>query len=425
MTTTKTTARARTVGTVRADGPPTVTRWSVLAAAVLLVVFGCAAKKAKPTANPVEAIVAETEIPEDQLLDVGIQVFDPGLPEDADPVTLEEQGIFPEVRKSEARFIPYHLKNTMESTGQWGAVRVVPVGTDNVDVLVTGEIIESTGRSLTISLGASDATGRAWFDRKYKGLADPQAYLPDSIQIEDPFQDLYNLIANDLLKERMELDAGDIESIHEVSQLRFAADLAPYVFEDYFTVNRKGRYKIDRLPAAGDPMIVRVEKIRERDYMLVDTLNEHYESFYVAMSDPYEKWRSSSYVVELQLAEMRRKARTKQILGGLLIVGAFLVDPASSIERAARDAAIVGGAITLKNGIQQQGESKMHVEEIRELAASFDSEITPLLVEVEGQTLKLSGSAEAQYSTWREILEEIFTTETGLPLEDASPDPGH
>ena len=108
-----------------------------------------------------------------------------------------------------------------------------------------------------------------------------------------------------------------------------------------------------------------------------------------------------------------------------MIVGGFLLDPGSSIERAARDAAVIGGAAVLMKGIEQQGESKMHVEEIRELMASFDSEVTPLLVEVEGQTLKLSGSAEAQYSTWRGILEAIFTTETGLPLEaSASPDPG-
>lgn len=402
-----------------------VRRLSVFLLAVMLVIFVCAAKKAKPTDNPVEAIQAETEIPEDQLLDVGIQVFDPGLPDNVDPVMLEEEGIFPDVRKSEARFIPYHLKNTLESTGQWGAVRVVPVGAGNVDVLVTGEIVESTGRALSMTLRATDATGRVWFDRKYKGLADPQAYLEDTVQLEDPFQDLYNLIANDLLKERLELKAGDIEKIRDVSHLRFAADLAPYVFEDYFNVNRKGRYKIARLPAAGDPMVARVDKIRERDYMLVDTLNEHYESFCVAMHEPYDKWRSSSYVVELQLAEMRRKARTKQILGGLLIVGGFLVDPGSAIERAARDAAVIGGAVVLMNGIDQQKESKMHVEEIRELKASFDSEVTPILVEVEGQTLRLSGSAEAQYSTWRDILEEIFTTETGLAVDaGTSPDPG-
>jgi len=57
----------------------------------------------------------------------------------------------------------------------------------------------------------------------------------------------------------------------------------------------------------------------------------------------------------------------------------------------------------------------------REAERGPQSEISPLLVDVEGQTLKLTGSAEAQYTQWREMLREIFETETGLPLDgDAS-----
>jgi hypothetical protein len=41
----------------------------------------------------------------------------------------------------------------------------------------------------------------------------------------------------------------------------------------------------------------------------------------------------------------------------------------------------------------------------------------PLLVDVEGQTLRLEGSAETQYAEWRRLLSEIFVTETGLPPE--------
>ena len=37
-----------------------------------------------------------------------------------------QKGIRSAVRKSEARYIPIHLRNTLQSTGQWGAVRVVP-----------------------------------------------------------------------------------------------------------------------------------------------------------------------------------------------------------------------------------------------------------------------------------------------------------
>ena len=44
----------------------------------------------------------------------------------------------------------------------------------------------------------------------------------------------------------------------------------------------------------------------------------------------------------------------------------------------------------------------------------------PLLVEVEGKVLQLTGSVESQYASWRELLREIFATETGLPVISSS-----
>ena len=34
---------------------------------------------------------------------------------------------------------------------------------------------------------------------------------------------------------------------------------------------------------------------------------------------------------------------------------------------------------------------------------SFDAEVSPLVVEVEGETVELTGSAEAQFAEWRKI----------------------
>jgi hypothetical protein len=53
--------------------------------------------------EPVEALQAVEEIPEERLLDVGIHVFDTGIPDDEDAkIFLEEKGVFEEIRKSEA-----------------------------------------------------------------------------------------------------------------------------------------------------------------------------------------------------------------------------------------------------------------------------------------------------------------------------------
>ena len=73
--------------------------------------------------------------------------------------------------------------------------------------------------------------------------------------------------------------------------------------------------------------------------------------------------------------------------------------------------------MTIASGIEKGKESQIHIEALKELAASFDAEVSPMLVEVEGQTLRLEGSAETQYAEWRRMLNEIFTAETGLSVD--------
>jgi hypothetical protein len=363
----------------------------------------------------VEAVQAEAEILEDLLLDVGIHIFGPGLPED-DESALEKKGIYPDVRKSEARWIPFHLKDTLEHTANWGAVRVVPKNAGDVDVLVSGEILESTGLELAVRVRVEDVRGKVWREKRYKGEADSRAYGDDggSHEIADPFQSIYNRIANDMLEVYDKLDPEDIREIREISRLKFAADLVPSAFGDYLEANRKGRVKIEKLPARDDPMIVRVAKIRERDYMFVDTLNEYYADFQLRMEGPYESWRQWSYEEQLNLRQIRRAARMRMIFGALMIVGGAYAGGDLG------DAAVIGGSLVTTAAIKKRQEAKIHVEALKELAASFEAEIAPVLVEVEGQTLQLEGSAEAQFSEWRRMLSRIFATETGLPADPDS-----
>jgi hypothetical protein len=39
-----------------------------------------------------------------------------------------------------------------------------------------------------------------------------------------------------------------------------------------------------------------------------------------------------------------------------------------------------------------------------------------MVVEVEGRTVQLRGTAEEQYQEWRRLLKELYETETGLPV---------
>ena len=110
--------------------------------------------------------------------------------------------MFADVRRSESRYLPALLAATLQETGFWGAVRVVPEGVESLDVLVAGRIETSTGLRLELEIEAADATGRKWLKKKYKGMADAEGYDATALEPRDPFQSLYNEIANDLLAAR-------------------------------------------------------------------------------------------------------------------------------------------------------------------------------------------------------------------------------
>ena len=381
----------------------------LLAYTLLAACSGVTHKDVEPTAIE----MAETELSESDLLDVGIETFNPGI-EGAD--LDEDEGISPEIRKSEARYIPVHLKNTMQRTGHWGAVRVIPSRSEATDVLVTGKILQSDGETFELAIDAHDATGRHWFSHVYEAEKEPEEYDKHRRGEDDPFQDLYNSIANDLARHRAGLTPEEVADIRQVAELRFAAWLAPDVFAPYLAEDEEGIWTVKRLPAADDPMLQRVLAIREREYMLIDTLTSHYEVFYANMWDPYVSWRQSRAEEVEALREVERKALTRQILGGALIAGAIALDVLAGGGNtvALRNAMLVGGGISLKSGIDLGGQVEIHEDAIRELGVSFESDVKPLVVEVDGETVELTGSAEVQYADWRRLLKSIYFTETGL-----------
>ena len=57
----------------------------------------------------------------------------------------------------------------------------------------------------------------------------------------------------------------------------------------------EGRYQVARLPAEGDPLYERVERIRARDGDLIDTVSDYYGTFSDAVKEPYGDWRRYSF----------------------------------------------------------------------------------------------------------------------------------
>jgi len=382
---------------------------------LLVAVAGCAGYGGakRKTVEPTVVSIAAGELPESELLDVGIKTFDPGTESEVED---EEGGIFPVIRNAESRFIPVHLKNTMQRTGHWGAVRVIPTRTEAVDVLVEGEILQSDGESLVLAVDAYDSTGRHWFSHVYEAHATIGDYKDHRRGEADPFQDLYDTIANDLATFKQSLDASEVQNVRRVSKLRFAAWLAPDAFRPYLEESEDGIWSVVRLPAQGDPMLERVVKIREREYMFVDTVTGHYDGFYADMWEPYVGWRQARSEELDALREVKRKARNRKLLGAAAIVGAIALEMLGGGNNTSsmRNVMIVGGAAAIKSGFDIGNQAEIHEEAIRELGVSFEAEVEPMVVEVEGETVELTGSAEKQYADWRRLLKSIYFTETGL-----------
>ncbi len=386
----------------------------LLATLALLALQGCVVQEQRPVTR-IAAERATAEVPREDLLDVGVRIFDPNVP--ASEEAREKEKIFPDVREAESRYMAAMLRDTLESTGYWGQVRVLPRGADGMEVLVDGRILESNGRVLELAISARDATGREWFSKDYEAEADTRAYKDMPSRPRDPFDNLYATIANDLLAARRQLSREQLVGIRQVTDLRFAAELAPYAFGPYLGQDRKGLYSVTRLPAEGDPLLERVHRVRERDYALVDTLNEHYAAFAAGMDDPYTNWRKYMYEELEAEAEAKRQALTRQVLGAAAIIGGVVAgsNSSGSAASAAATAAVIGGMYAFKSGLDMRAEVKMHSETLKQLGDSFQSEVQPMVVDVEGRTLQLRGSAEEQYREWRRLLQELYENETGLP----------
>src|SRR6187455_418526 len=387
-----------------------------------LSLTGCVTSETKPIPK-IEAKQAVVHIPETELLDVGIRVFDPGIPENIkdNEEALAKKRIYPDLRKAEARYIPTLLRETLEGTAQWGAVRVIPNNAEFVDVIVTGQLIDSNGGFLSVDVTVTDAAGRVWIkDKRYQSLVDLGAYkTTQAIKARDPFQNVYSEIANDMVLARDKLTALDRENIRQVASLRFAQDLAPDAMAGMTAKDKNGVTQVVRLPAEGDPTLGRIEKIRERDTAVVDTVNDYYASFAESIDDSYDSWRQTSFT-ELE-KEMRAKssARTRTVLGAAaLIASIFAPNSCSSydacrINDAMRTAGTMGGIAAVMSGIKKYADARVHADALKELTQSFQADIAPQVVEVEGHTLRLTGTAEDQYREWRKLLKQLYEEETG------------
>lgn len=387
-----------------------------LIALVCLAGQGCTVNEVI-TAEETELIIAEETVDESLLLDIGVVEFEDGVPDENDST---DSGIYEEIRGAEARYLPYHLKTTLQGTGHWGAVRVIPSRAAFTDVIISGRIDKSDGEYVKLHVSVHDAAGRHWYTEVYSTQTGVSSYSERRDRSLDPYQKVFNDIANDLQAYVAAMPPKQVSQVRQVSELQFFGDMAPAAFSEHLESDEDGIVNIVRLPAENDPTVARLRQIRERDRLVVDTLNEHYANFYYGISIPYHAWRKTSREEAINYRQVKRSATLQTLMGVVVLAGSLAVDTDSSssskrrMQRSIQSIGISQGIDTIFAGFSRRSEASLHVEAIKELSESFGSEAAPMVIDVEGQTRRLTGTAAAQYESWRRLLKEIYEAETGF-----------
>lgn len=397
--------------------------------------------------------------PDSELLSVRIEAFDPGTLPDDPKLT---KGLSADIRNAEAYFVPSQLKETMQKSGHWGPVRVTPRDARSSDVNVSGKILESDGEILKIEVQVRDASGAHWFTKEYENTVDAAAYWRADSQGVDAFQNLYNEVANDIVSHRKKLKPENHNEIRQVADLRFGGEFAPTAYEGYLKkyddpenqksgvqkafaflggkrdMEWKPVYQVVRLPPKEDPVVQRVERIRAREEMLIDTLDQQYDTLARGIKTPYNNWRTSRLkeIAALREADrVKNSEQAKAVAVGVLgvLAGAAVASQGGSgncYGCGTTGAVIAGGAVAIAvqmaNRASEQAESETNMRRaaLEELGNSMSSDVKPTVLEVEGKSVELKGTIEQQFSTWRDVLKELRESETAPLQKPTTPLPG-
>ena len=307
---------------------------------------------------------------DERMLDVAVLRFAIDEGEQGSPDAIGAW-VFKDILDIESQYLPTVLRKTLMDSNHWGAVRVLPKPDLSMDLSIQGTIIQSDGVVLELHVLAVDSTGREWLNKRYTktNLADltgggkkGQGYSAVS---QDPFQSLYNRIANDLLEQQQSLSDRQLQTIRRVSKIKHASDLSPETFSGLLVSGEDGLLTVARLLADNDPMLARVERMQFRHNIFIDTLDDYYLDLNRDMQPVYDLWRYYSREQILEVETELRKDRGK--------------------------ARKTSGFDAIASNYYRYKANKLFEQEWTELAQGFTTELEPTILELNDQVYGLTG----------------------------------
>lgn len=363
------------------------------------------------TSEPIEAVAVSTK------LDVIIPVFDPGLPED--PADYDKEKIWPELRRAEANRFAYKLKEQLESTGEFGAVRVTPDSTATGDLYILGRIEQSNGQQLEIDLEVVDIAGKSWLAESFSHEVAAAFHRDLRNDGKDPYDPLFAEAAAEIVAELGKHSAQELADLHYLADIRFGAHFSESSFMPYMNTE-KGKFTLVSKPSDDNPMLQRVRAIRVRDQLFIDNLQDDYAGFSAEMNDSYLMWQKQS-LLETEAERAAGRKAMGQAIGGVLLVGLAVLSAVAGSRSnstggsaAGATGAILGGvagASMISGSFKTSEEAKIHREALGELGQSVDMALAPQVIAFEKESVELTGNAKEQFMQWRAFLQKIYAEE--------------
>lgn len=349
-------------------------------------------------------------------LDVIIPIFDPGLSGDAE--NYEEEGVWPELRRAEANRFAYKLKQALDNSHAFGAVRVTPDSTASGDLYILGKIVASDGQEVEIELNVVDISGQKWLEESFEYEVQEAFYKNTRNKGKDAYEPVFKQATDEIIEALKDHSASELDDLKYLANLQFGASFNDEAFSEY-TNSDDGKIKLVSKPSDQDPLLQRVMAIRVREQLFVDNLQQNYVAFSQNMDDSYLVWQAASFT-EMKLQGEAKRVGIYKTIGGVLLIALAVAAGLSGSNVVASTAAIaggIGGATMISGGFQSIEEAKFHKEALNELSESINLEMSPQVINFENESVKLTGNIQQQFSQWRTFLKRIYEQESTPDIE--------
>ena len=166
-------------------------------------------------------------------------------------------------------------------------------------------------------------------------------------------------------------------------------------------------------------MFLRSQNVQLKDLAFRNEMQKYYINFSDDMDESYRIWQQAALTASKSKREAEAQAAARALMGAILIAAVASSagdDDYYDYDYGAIAAATVGAGL-LVSAVGNMQEAKVHEGTINEISQSYDGEIAPKVVEMEGLQVKLEGNIEDQFNQWQMVLGDIYESESSQTKE--------